>query len=344
MLNKIKLGFSVTFVVIAAILMLGEIMVRFAVGPPAAFLYSKGFTDRQTDWNISYEVDKHLHRTNCVSDKEQRIEKIAVVGDSFTYGQGITNCQDLVSNLNRLFPKKEFVNYGVIGIGLPEYKMILRDFVSDGPYGRLILLIYGNDISQYPLNRSLIGSLADVSSLFALFRKLRRSYLMKKALKGIDDEATQKSDDVKTFNNIQALISSGDKAYFKKIVNPPLAHYKKFRNAFTAVVPYINQKFKPDNVSLVFIPAANTVSTLTRGFIQKSGGEVAPFGMAGSVRELLRAIARENNYQFIDLFEYISASGNDYYFSHDLHWNERGHQFVSEVIAKRQIELDKTKQ
>ena len=124
----------------------GDFIGRRGGGPPIA-VNSLGFRDRE------------------VPPKGDRF-RIAVVGDSFTWGQGI-EAGERFSNLLEGFlgPKYEVFNFGIPGDNLPEHLMVLERALPTSP-DFVLLQLYINDFetprmerpSSYPL---LPGSMND---------------------------------------------------------------------------------------------------------------------------------------------------------------------------------------
>ena len=126
--------------------------------------------------------------------------KFAVIGDSFVFGQESEDCEDLTSRLQAIFPTARFVNYGIIGIGMDEYRMIARDMIPSDVTD-LIMLFYGNDITEINDNKSFFGRLADVSSAFSLLRKIKRILSAKTFTANVEMHITSPA-----LNNVEALL------------------------------------------------------------------------------------------------------------------------------------------
>ena len=137
-----------------------ELLGYLIVGRPAAFLYSGSFNDRQTDYNVTYGVTHNNLRITCSKDlTTQSGRTFAVLGDSFVFGQGVPDCHDVVSNLQDFIKQAVFLNYGIIGVGIDIYQLVTRDLL--GPETTdVIIVFYGNDISEVSEHHSVLGLLA----------------------------------------------------------------------------------------------------------------------------------------------------------------------------------------
>ena len=219
--------YEILLVIIAVLITISisELFLRAFIGPPAKYLYSGTFHDIQNNWSEEYKVDKYGRRINCYNGNYNN--KIAVIGDSFTYGQGIPNCKEFVSLLSKNSSKYSYDNYGLIGIGINEYILIIRDLINN-EYESIIILFYGNDISdlKHIHKRSYLGKLADNSSFFSLIRKFKRSILVKYTLasKNIDNKNN-------IFNNTIATLNL-DSNYYYETVNPKERELNEFKKVF----------------------------------------------------------------------------------------------------------------
>lgn len=310
------------FVVVAFFCMVaGELLVRVAAGPPAAFLYTGSFRDVQTDWDITYGVDEGLHRRSC-SKKEATRNKIAVIGDSFVFGQGVEDCQDFTSFLNQALPRYHFVNFGIIGAGILEYQEVARDLVSDG-FSGAIVLFYGNDLAPViPWTTEMIGS----SSLLSLVRKFRRQMLVRRAA-GRAEQAAERA------NNIRATVGN-DPDYPYSLVVPPEIGRGEFARRFGELIDDLATRVGRDRIIVTMAPAAHTISRSVRTFIKMIPARVAPFGEPGPGYVALRDLARDKGVHFVETFPCFAELGDAGYHFHDFHWARTGHAAMAELIVK----------
>src|SRR5262245_22968809 len=150
---------------VAAALLAGEGVLRLAGRTPASFLYTGSLRDRQSGWDVTYGVDGDRRRVTAPA-RAGTAKRVAVLGDSFAFGQGVPDLQDFTSRLNARLDAWRLDNLGVVGAGLHEYQVVARDLV-DHRYSGVLVVFYGNDVTDMPARRSFAGALAARSSVFA---------------------------------------------------------------------------------------------------------------------------------------------------------------------------------
>jgi GDSL-like Lipase/Acylhydrolase family len=326
--HLIRLLAIATIVIVAACAC--ELFVRVAGGKPVTFLYSASFRDRQTDWDVTYGVTRENLRATCAQAQDAR-RKFAVIGDSFVFGQGVPDCLDFVSRLGAQVPDAQFVNFGIIGVGIETYRLVARDLL--GPdFTDVVVLFYGNDISEIVERRSLFGALADSLSTFALIRRVKRSLAVQAFVEKAPTAADTGSSGG-TFNNIRSIVSS-DRDYFSNVADPGERKLRLFREQLSLLVAKLATDVPRERIWIAAVPEAATVSGQVRDFVQSLGGTLPPFGAPGSGYEAIKALSRQERVRFIDLFPAFLAGGSAGYFSHDLHWSPEGHRLAAQLIGE----------
>lgn len=302
-----------------------ELLVRLIMGPPAQLLYTGSFRDVQSDWNIVYGIDPYSRRVTCGGGKRDRI--FPVIGDSFVFGQGVSDCSDFVSQLNQHINEVQFQNFGLIGTGPEEYLMVARDLVPKNSDGVLVVF-YGNDISELSLDRSLFGVVADNSSFFGLLRRIWRSWRVREAL---TQEVTQNGPPA-PFNNIKAVLAK-DADYFRRVVEPEAEKKAYFERHFNRLVENLESKIDRSRIYIAVVPDATIVSDAVREFVLQNGGEVAQKDKAGSGYEFIRNLSVRAGVNFIETFALLKYEGVPLYYPHDLHWTAQGHRRFAEIVG-----------
>jgi hypothetical protein len=331
------LAAGVAFVMIVG----GEVMVRLVGGPPAHFLYSGSFRDVQSDWDIVYGVDESSHRSTCrdtTADPDAR--RIAVIGDSFVFGQGVEDCEVFVSLLDMRSEETTFENFGVVGSGIAAYIVVARDLVDESFDGALVLF-YGNDLSSLGRGRSAFGRLADRFSLMALARKVKHSVQVRGLLDEQEGLAAGDAARVRrqewTFegkhNNTVAGLRK-DPRVLRRAVDPGADHETLFAERFAVLADELTSHLAPDQVFIAMVPEGHTVSHRLRAFVVSQEGETAPFGQRGPAYERVRRLAAAQGFHFIDLFDAYHQRGDESYHPHDLHWTPAGHRIMSELAGE----------
>lgn len=253
-----------------------EAITRILGGSPATFLYSGSFRDQQTDWDVTYGVTADNLRTTCAtSSLVKATRKFAVIGDSFVFGQGVQDCQNWTSQLQAVYPNARFVNYGIIGIGMDEYEMIARDMIPPDVTD-IIMLFYGNDITEINDDKSILGRLADVSSAFSLLRRVKRILSVKAFIANAKMLKTPLA-----FNNVEAVLQMNSD-YFLNLVQPPDRNLSQFRHRFDRLIQRFSTIVPKDKIWIAEAPDATAVSEQSRKFVQSQGGELPTFGKPGA--------------------------------------------------------------
>jgi len=341
MLRNALFGSILAVGVVVVVIVGGEAMVRLVSGPPAHFLYTGTFRDVQTDWDVVYGVDAAGHRSTCrESEPDPDAKRIAVIGDSFVFGQGVEDCDVFVSLLDRRSGSFAFENLGVVGSGIPEYTIVARDLVDDSFDGALVLF-YGNDFTSLQRNRSLLGSLADRFSIMALARKARRYTQVRGLLaeqEGLDaGDASRVKREEWTYhgrhNNTVAGLRK-DPSVLRRAVDPGAEREALFAEHFAALADHLTASLAPEEITIAMVPEGHTVSTRLREFVQEMGGETADFGEPGSAYALVRELALARGFHFIETFDAFRSAGDGAYHPHDLHWTPRGHRTMAELAAR----------
>jgi hypothetical protein len=312
----------------------GELLVRLAVGPPARFLYGRSFRDRQSDFDITYSVDGEGRRITCGAGLETaRERRIAVLGDSFAFGQGVEDCLDLVSQLAARSPRVAFENFGRIGAGIDDYLLVARDLVRG--FDGAIVVFFGNDVSDLAAEQGLAGRLAGRLSTLALLRRAKNSFLVDRALRAA--AAGSGGDGKIAFldgraNNILSSLQSDPDA-FRRMVQPGDLAVERFRARFSALASRLDERVGAGNVIVAVAPESHVVSRRLMRFIREHGGSVAPFGERGPAYELIRELAEGQGFRFVDVFPAFLADGDALYHPHDLHWSAAGHERMADLLA-----------
>jgi hypothetical protein len=341
MLRNAALGLILAAGVAFVMVVGGEVMVRLVGGPPAHFLYSGSFRDVQSDWDIVYGVDEASHRSTCRdSPADPETRRIAVIGDSFVFGQGVEDCEVFVSLLDARSEASTFENLGVVGSGIAAYIVVARDLVDETFDGALVLF-YGNDLSSLGRGRSTFGLLADRFSLMALARKVKHSVQVRGLLDEQEGLEAGEADRVKrqewTFegkhNNTVAGLRK-DPRVLRRAVNPGADHEALFAERFAVLARELTAHLAPEQVFIAMVPEGHTVSPRLRDFVVSQDGETAPFGEPGPAYERVRLLATAQGFHFIDLFDAYRQSGDESYHPHDLHWTPEGHRIMSKTAGE----------
>jgi hypothetical protein len=300
-----------------------ELVTRLIGGRPATFLYTGSFRDRQTDWDVTYGITPTNQRVTCGVDQQQvlALRRVAVIGDSFVFGQGIPDCYDLTSRLQTMNTEFKFINYGVIGIGFSEYEMIVRDMIEPDVTD-ILLILYGNDVLE--IDDSLSERLSRVSSAFSFIVKL--NHLI--TAKYFTDQMLLNRTPV--FNNIASVLEVNPE-YFRGVAEPADGELRKLRTRLPELIRHLSALVPPQRIWIAVAPEATTVSETNRTFVQHLGGALPMFGRPGRAYDEISNVTKEEGANFIDLFPAFLSAKN-VYFPHDLHWSPDGHLLAAQLI------------
>ncbi len=106
------------------------------------------------DFDVNYNINRFGFRGRPPTELESR--RYAVVGDSFSFGQGVNDEQTFVHLLDEADKEAEFLNFSVPGYSTDQQYLLIRDRVRLFKPDVLVLVVYlGNDLFDnerpYPL-------------------------------------------------------------------------------------------------------------------------------------------------------------------------------------------------
>ncbi len=312
-----------------------ELFLRLVVGPPARFLYGGSFRDRQSDFDITYSVGEKGRRITCAPEPPPAsARRIAVLGDSFVFGQGVEDCQDLVSVLARLSPQQAFENFGRIGAGIDDYLLVARDLLRG--FDDAVVIFFGNDVSDLAAEQGRAGRLAGHLSTLALLRRTRNAFLVDRAIRAA--AAGPAGGGAIAFfegraNNILSSLRRDPDA-FRRMVQPGEPEVERFRARFAALAELLDARVGAAHVVVTAVPQDHTVSRRLASFIRAHGGSVAPYGERGRAYELVRELALARGFRFVDSFPSFLSDGDALYHPHDLHWSAAGQRRMAGLLAE----------
>ena len=138
--------------------------------------------DVQTDWNLTYQTNgEGLRDDEYAPQKRDGVIRIALIGDSYTFGQGCERGEIFPDILEATLRAEgypvEVINVSNIGIGPDAYFLLLRDVAARYEPDIVILNVFGNDASDIyapSLFKRLIKKASNYSHLLTLVRVARR--------------------------------------------------------------------------------------------------------------------------------------------------------------------------
>jgi lysophospholipase L1-like esterase len=100
---------------------------------------------------FSYEISINTHALRgpeIAAKKPVGVRRIAVQGDSFTWGIGASESELFTTLLARSLPKSEVLNFGVSGYGPVQYLLQAREVLAMDPDVVVIAFCLGNDFAD----------------------------------------------------------------------------------------------------------------------------------------------------------------------------------------------------
>jgi hypothetical protein len=294
----------------------GEAFTRLAAGPPARLLFTGSFQDHQAGWRLSYGVDAHGRRVTSPAGGRP----VAVLGDSFVFGQGVADEADCVSRLNQRGLGRRFDNLGLIGAGLHEYRIVARDLIRPD-HREVVVLLSANDAGHAARRPSAAGRLAAEWSSMALLQRTWRALL-------VWNEHRRGG---RPRSNVEEVLGR-DHDYFRRNVDPAGPDAAAFDVDVDALLSSLHRS-GGRRVVVAMAPDATLVSPAFRRFVEQHGGRVASPDGPGRALALAQASAARNGADYVDLYPALRACGSACYHERDLHWTEEGHRRAADLLA-----------
>jgi len=315
---------SFAFAIIAA-----ELVLRGLWDEPLRYQLTPAQEDIQTDFSVTYGIDSRGLRKTCQAPGQDS-KKLVFIGDSFTFGQGVTDEENFVYQLSCTFPQYDFYNFGSIGRDFPYYQAVLDQLVpEDTSY--LFLILFKNDTvinRPHSLGRRLQQYLVQYTHLGHLIDRSKQNLASRAGTADLQRNVEQVDG---RLNNPKSIFSKAP-YILEKWTAPEGKQLTDYQEAFDEFLRTLRVRF-PDTVLFVaIIPEASIVSAVTRDFYETAGAKfLPPFRTPSVAREETLALCQKPHCHFIDLFPHF-IDGDQYYFPRDLHWNAAGHRKMFEVL------------
>ena len=322
-------GLAAAAAAVVAGIGLFELAARIGLGPPAVHLLTRPARDVQTDFDITYAVDRNGRRRGCPPPAAPG-RRVAIIGDSFAFGAGVGDLEHFAARLGCAMPGAEILNFGSIGHDFLYYEIALRSLVP-GDTDDLILLLYDNDLPPADwergwsrMKRTLYRTSHAVVVLRAAWqafvRRLRRAEIESIVVDGRP-------------NNVK-VVALTNPGHFDSIAHPPPDRLALFDRALDRFVDRARRVAPRARIFVAVVPDASTLSRRHRAFFASLADvPLPPFGAPSPFYLRARAAcAALAGCSFIELYEALSHEGESLYFPHDLHWTPRGHAVVAGVV------------
>ena len=322
------------FVNLILLLIFIEIVFYAYFRSPIRFYYPffTSITDIHENYNVTYISDfKTGHRLVKCQNNEQNKE-ILFVGDSFTWGGGL-EMRDTFASLYSCQKKGYLVkNFGSIGIGINEYKKILKNYNLKNTK-TIYLVFFDNDFAR--INNP-IGYFQKLKSLlrfrsfnFQLFKKLKNKINLIRYGECIK---------VNGFCNGLATNIAVNPYGLKDAFEIDSLSIAIIDEEMYQMVEHINQKSQANLIALV-IPDPSVVSQRHTDFYSKIGSLYIPkFRELSPVAKKIKLLSHELNFKYLPFYEHVISvyEENDnpnLYFDHDAHMNRNGNYELFRYIV-----------
>lgn len=253
-------------------------------------------------------------------NKPENVTRIIVLGDSFTWGEGVNNSQICTEFLENKQDKVEVINTGHVGYGTAQELLLLKNEGVKYSPDLIILLFHGSD---------LINNVATTTGYYP------------RPVFAIDENnnislTNVPLPEISLFNKIKAYLTYH--SHLSYFVYERLQKSKSIQNIF-APMGLLQKRYAPDNekeiqynwrLEYALLNEINNISNnkLIIVAISDEGNKLSEF-------------CDENEIYFLNLqpeFEKQSLKGKQLIIPIDLHWNEDGHRLATELIYNKLIE------
>jgi hypothetical protein len=315
-------SFAITIVAV-------EFVLRGLWGEPIRYRLTPAQEDIQTDFSVTYGIDSRGLRKICQAPGQDS-KKLVFIGDSFTFGQGVTDQENFVYQLSCTLPQYDFYNFGSIGRGFAYYQAVLEQLVPEDT-SSLFLILFDNDVMinrPHSLRKRIQMYLVRYTQLGSLIERSKQNVAGRAGSEDLQKNAALVDG---RLNNPKSIFSKAP-YILEKWTAPEGKQLTAYQEAFDEFLQTFSIRF-PDTVLFVtMIPEASIVSATTRDFYTTVGAKfLPPFRTPSVARAKTMALCQKPHCHFIDLFPHF-VDGDQYYFPRDLHWNAAGHRKMYEVL------------
>ncbi len=343
----------------------GEVVCRLA---DPVFARSGLFGDKHTPANLKPHMPVRgsigLTNSQGFKDRERTFERtdhprLVALGDSFTWGAGVTYDETFVTilerELQRLAPGLEIINLGVPAWGPHEEFHLLKSYgIRFQPEVVLLNFYVGNDIQNKRADDSNLSTILVVAGQsyyvhsngnwvhdrlgpdrWFLYHNL--NYLWRvgtaRALKAVEDGGSAdrgpglvpRSLYLKGIHERSDIYLAASSDYFEQ-------HWARTQATLLAM----NEFLRARNIRLVVILIPDHVQI----DLQLQNEYLAAFRQSRGQynfekpQQLLTAWGREHGVPVLDLLPAFKAAGSpeSLYFQNDIHWNAAGHALAAQAI------------
>ncbi len=308
---------------------------------------------RHHDFDVRYSINKYGYRGHFPEALLQNNRpRIAVIGDSFSFGLGVNDDETFTARLNRQEPDIDFLNLSVPGYSTDQQLLLLKASHRRVDADEYILFVYlGNDILDnmlsWPLqveqakpmfvldeNHRLILNNVPVPRTpkpAVLHSQTLMSVVFADSLK--DYQSTSFLSNSQLWKRLLPPQATVDRVAVFAILDRRLRAHKELMQALLSDMhDYVKSHHRRFQIALLsgrsFVLAPNSYSAYFQDY----------------VRLFIKEVGVELNIPVIDVAGHMrdmrSSASNKWYYPNEGHLNKEGHQIVSDIVMKA-LERDK---
>jgi len=330
--------------------------VRYHLLPPHARL-----RDVQTSWDVTYETNgMGLRWDEIAHEKPPHVLRIALVGDSFTFGMGCARDETAPDALQRRYREAgvpvEVLNVSNFSISPNAYADLVREVAFPLGTDIVVVTVCGNDassVAEPTWDRRFVRALAEHSHLVTLLRIYRRaSSLRAGAVPRIDADLSGGLPNDPDGRRARAL------AEFRRTHGP---HYNNLVVAmaldpeevarwmdpvtdsvgwrdFERHIGAIDDLCRARGVPLILgiVPDGASVDPRQVEVRRAFGVEVPPDALTApsGFQQRVHAFAERRGIPCLDPIEAFRNIRDGLYFDADIHWTAAGNALYADALAR----------
>jgi len=236
---------------------------------------------------------------------------ILVLGDSFTFGLGVSQESIFTELLNKASPHSKYVNTGVSGYNTIQEYLVWKKFNSL-MRPKLVFLLYmqSNDMWWNARSDGFSPSVEIIDNVLVFHdakQTIKRSFYKKSFLYRFLDYKFLRGRDLTFLINKLDFFVNGEKSYpwvITKTILEDLGRHS--RGKFFQVV-------------IIDIPTQRQVKKLSLDLKRQ---------------EFLRKTALDQGFIYVDLLNHYPKDSQKLFLPNDSHWSIEGHKFIADLIIK----------
>jgi len=304
------------------------------------------------EFDVQFEINKAGFRQDAdVSpDRRPRSRRILLVGDSFTFGQGVATGERFGEKLSAALPNVEVVNMGLSGTGTDQqFLLYRRDGVKYEP--DLVLLCYMTE--NIRRNATAARLQPDGRMVPKPKFELRDGELVLTNVP-VPRESRESGDNERAW---QRRYSTGLPIPFKQQLDQYSAAYRLVRSRLGGIARAASGKrLEPFAEYDDARPEWQLTAAIIREFAKTAAANRSTFVLVivppqecvyepqvgDRPHEMLRSFAKSEGIAVIDLlpaFRKAAGQPQQLYFPMDTHWTPTGHSVAAQAIAERLTDL-----